>query len=294
MCLRKMKILKKTLLVLVLCSLSLLAISCNDKKDISERREMTITEHVDSKYVQPEDLYFIYNKTGNNEYLEVCYIGPNREEINIAPEYGGIKVLDYIDANAYPPSNYVTKKLILPDTIENIDGYMCNRFLALEELVLPKNLKYIGPYTLRIGTIKSISISIENGYYKVLNNKLIDIKNNRLIKAFNINDDEITISGCKQIGDMAFYKTNLKSIKFDEGIEEISGDSISYNDSLESITLPSTLKKLVVSFNHERIPDDYRTYAIFNNNSNLKTIYNYSNVELDLSDKGIEVIKMNK
>ena len=291
-----MKILKKALLALSLCSLSLLTFSCNDKEDElvkSERREITITEHVDSKYVQPEDLDFTYNKTGNNEYLEVCYIGPNCEEINIASEYGGIKVLGYIDLNAYPPLNNVTKKLILPDTIEMIDGYMCNRFLALEELVLPKNLKYIGPYTLRIGTIKSISISSENEYYKVLNNKLIDIKNNRLIKAFNIND-EITISGCKQIGDMAFYKTNLKSIIFDEEIEEISGDSISYNDSLESITLPSTLKKFVVSYHSRRIPDDYRTYTIFNNNSNLKTIYNYSNVELDLSDKGIEVIKMNK
>lgn len=292
-----MKILKKTLLVLVLCSLSLLAISCNDKKEIyenSERKEITITEHVDSKYVQPEDLSFMYNKTGNNEYLDIVYIGPNRQEINIAPEYGGIKVLGYTDANAYPPSNYVTKKLILPDTIETIDGYMCNRFLALEELVLPKNLKYIGPYTLRINTLKSISISSENGYYKVLDNKLYDVKNNRLIKAFNINDDEITISGCKQIGDMAFYKTNLKSIIFDEKIEEISGDSISYNDSLESITLPSTLKKFVASYHYLRYPDDYKSYGIFNNNPNLKVIYNYSDIELDLSDKGIEVIKMNK
>lgn len=291
-----MNILKKALLALGLCSLSLLTFSCNDKEEFvnSERREITITEHVDSKYVQPEDLDFIYNKTGNNEYLEVCYIGPNREEINIASEYGGIKVLSYIDFNAYPPLNNVTKKLILPDTIEMIDGYVCNRFSAVEEIVLPKNLKYIGPYTLRINTLKSISISSENGYYKVLDNKLYDVKNNRLIKAFNINDDEITISGCKQIGDMAFYRTNLKSIKFDEGIEEISGDSISYNDSLESITLPSTLKKFVNSYHYRRIPDDYRTYDIFNNNSNLKTIYNYSNVELDLSDKGIEVIKMNK
>ncbi len=291
-----MKILKKALLALGLCSLSLLTFSCNDKEEFvnSERRQITITEHVDSKYVQPEDLDFIYNKTGNNEYLEVCYIGPNREEINIASEYGGIKVLSYIDLNAYPPLNNVTKKLILPDTIEMIDGYVCNRFSAVEEIVLPKNLKYIGPYTLRINTLKSISISSENGYYKVLDNKLYDVKNNRLIKAFNINDDEFTISGCKQIGDMAFYRTNLKSIKFDEGIEEISGDSISYNDSLESITLPSTLKKFVVSYQYRRIPDDYKTYDIFNNNSNLKTIYNYSNVELDLSDKGIEVIKMNK
>ena len=291
-----MKILKKTLLVLGLCSLSLLAISCNDKNEEfvnSERREITITEHVDSKYVQPEDLAFTYNKTGKKEYLDIVYIGPDREEINIAPEYGGIKVLKYIDSNAFPPLNYVTKKLILPDTIENIDGYMCNRFLALEELVLPKNLKYIGPYTLRIDTLKSISISSENGYYKVLDNKLYDVKNNRLIKAFNIND-EITISGCKQIGDMAFYKTNLKSIKFDEGIEEISGDSISYNDSLESITLPSTLKKFVVSYHYLRYPDDYKSYKIFNDNPNLKVIYNYSDIELDLSDKGIEVIKMNK
>ena len=99
-----MKILKKALLALGLCSLSLLTFSCNDKEEEfvnSERREITITEHVDSKYVQPEDLDFIYNKTGNNEYLEVCYIGPYREEINIASEYGGIKVLSYIDLNAY-------------------------------------------------------------------------------------------------------------------------------------------------------------------------------------------------
>ncbi|MCR4899167.1 MAG: leucine-rich repeat domain-containing protein [Acholeplasmatales bacterium] len=295
-----MNIFKKVLLTIGFCSLPLLAISCKEKEDEfieSIRTETVITTPVDSKYVQPDELFFIYCKEGKKEYLEIEGTKSIREEINIAPKYSGLDSVSYFswynDSWVVNP-NVTTKKIIFPDTMESIDGYATYQFQNLEEIVLPKDIKYIGSMVLITkSNIKNISLSDNNKYYKVLDNKLYDIKNDRLIKAFNITDDSINISGCKQIGDRAFYSTNLTSIVFGEGIEEISGDSIMHNDNLASITLPSSLKNLVNSYHYGMYPDDYKQYSIFTSNSNLKTIYNYSDIELDLSELGIEVIKMN-
>jgi hypothetical protein len=295
-----MNIFKKVLLTIGFCSLSLVTVSCKDKEEEfieSIRTETVITTPVDSKYVQPDELFFTYRKEGKKEYLEIEGTKSIREEISIAPKYAGLDTVSYFswysDSWVENP-NVTTKKIIFPDTMKSIDGYATYQFQNLEEIVLPKDIKYIGSFSLSTkSNIKNISLSDNNKYYKVLDNKLYDIKNDRLIKAFNITDDSINISGCKQIGDRAFYSTNLTSIVFGEGIEEISGDSIMYNDSLASITLPSSLKNLVNSYHSEMYPDDYKQYNIFTSNSNLKTIYNYSDIELDLSELGIEVIKMN-
>lgn len=295
-----MNIFKKVLLTIGFCSLSLVAVSCKDNKEefIDFKRDVTtITGSVDAKYVQPDELFFIYRKEGNKEYLEIEGTNSIREEINIAPKYAGLDSVSYFtwysdDWEKIP--NTTTKKIIFPDTMKSIDGYATYQFQNLEEIVLPKDISYIGFVSLSTkSNIKNITLSDNNKYYKVSENKLYDIKNDRLIKAFNITDDSINISGCKQIGDRAFYSTNLTSIVFGEGIEEISGDSIIHNDNLASITLPSSLKKLVNSYHYESYPDDYKKYNIFTSNPNLKTVYNYSDIELDLSELGIEVIKMN-
>ena len=295
-----MNIFKKVLLTIGFCSLPLLAISCKEKEDEfieSIRTETVITTPVDSKYVQPDELFFTYRKEGKKEYLEIEGTNSIREEISIAPKYAGLDTVSYFSWYSdywVENPNVTTKKIIFPDTMKSIDGYATYQFQNLEEIVLPKDINYIGSFSLSTkSNIKNISLSDNNKYYKVLDNKLYDIKNDRLIKAFNITDDSINISGCKQIGDRAFYSTNLTSIVFGEGIEEISGDSIMHNDNLASITLPSSLKNFVYSYHSMMYPDDYKRYSIFTSNSNLKTIYNYSDIELDLSELGIEVIKMN-
>ena len=295
-----MNIFKKVLLTIGFCSLSLVTVSCKEKEDEfieSIRTRTVITTPVDSKYVQPDELFFIYRKEGKNKYLEIEGTKSIREEINIAPKYAGLDSVSYFtwyNDDWVTNPNVTTKKIIFPDTIKSIDGYATYQFQNLEEIVLPKDINYIGSMVLSTkSNIKNISLSDNNKYYKVLDNKLYDIENDRLIKAFNITDDSINISGCKQIGDRAFYSTNLTSIVFGEGIEEISGDSIMHNDNLASITLPSSLKKLFNSYHYGMYPDDYKQYSIFTSNSNLKTIYNYSDIELDLSELGIEVIKMN-
>ncbi len=291
-----MKKLKRILACLSLLALTTAFVSCGDNNKVTIK-DIEITEAVDSKYVQPNELDFIYNKTNDGEYLDIKRIKSTKEEINIASQYGGYEVRnfqpDYYVVDGEPFINTTTKKIILPDTIEKINGSILFTYSNLEEIVLPKKLNKIIHF-LTSPSLKKIEISSDNEYFKVENNKLIDKENNRLLKVFNLENDSITIDGFKEIGDNAICKTDLTEIIFSDGVEEISGTSIRGNQKLTSITLPSTFKGFVPSYDNSWETALYSNYAIFSTNENLKTIYNYSNVELDLSSRGIEVINMTK
>ena len=294
-----MQKLKRIIACLSLLALTTAFVSCSYVKVIV--KDIEITEAVDSKYVQPNDLDLVYVKINdsNEEYLRIRRIKATKEEINIAPKYGDYEVrefsLDFYDLNGKPFENTTTKKIILPDTIKKMDAIMIDNYRNLEEIVLPKGLTEMINFR-SSPTLKKIEISSENKKFKVENNKLFDVENNRLIKAFNLESDSITINGFKEISEFAITETNLSEIVFEEGVEEISGSSIRYNDKLTSITLPSTFKGFVedYDFGFGYNINALINYDIFDTNDNLKTIYNYSNVELDLSRYEIEVIKMTK
>ncbi len=295
-----MRFLKRFIACFTLLASTTAFVSCDDNNNKYIIKDIEITEPVDSKYVQPNELDFVYNKTNDGEYLRIKTIRSMKEEINIASKYGGYEVRDFSPGHFALDGEPVdeitaTKRIILPDTVRKINGYTFWIYRNLEEIVLPKELNEIIHF-ITSPTLKKIEISSENKKYKVENNKFIDKENNRLIKAFNLESDSITISGFKEIGDNAFYRTDLTEIIFDEGVEEISGSSIRYNDKLTSITLPSTFKGFVedYDFGFGYSINALINYDIFDTNDNLKTIYNYSDVELDLSKRGIEVIKMTK
>ena len=94
----------------------------------------------------------------------------------------------------------------------------------------------------------------------------------------------------------------MTSIIFDEGVEIIDNFAIVDNNYLKSITLPSTFKGFntnviygvglpfnVIAPNIKEAVSYIKEY-----NPNLETIYSYADIDVDLSDIGIEYIKLSK
>ena len=272
-------------------------------------KDIEITDSVESIYTQPENLNFkLYiTKGGREKFLMVSYnyiVHNNDEIVNIAPEYGGYIVKYYDSGRAGWHKNNTVKKLILPDTVTSITGTIRD-FSALEEIYIPKNVIYIDldMFMDSNGSVKKITVSEENKNFKIKNNALYDEKNG--IFYYYLKDDNLTqykVYQAKVIASDSFAKTNLTSIIFDEGVEIIDNFAIVDNNYLKSITLPSTFK----GFNTNVIygvglpfnviaPDikDAVSY-IKEYNPNLETIYSYADIDVDLSDIGIEYIKLSK
>ena len=310
----------KLILSLLASALMLLALaSCVDDirgENVALNAEIGITDPVDSQYLQPEYLSFGYYKISGDEYLRVYLDLPkiNQEVINIAPQYGGYDVR-YLTTNVFDKNNTTTKKIIFPDTMMGIDGYVLSNFQALEEVVFSKSVSYISPLVFYHSNVKKVTIDKENEYYEVKNDALYQKKDNYFIHYLN-NDDlkQYSVYQATDVLDYAFSNTSLESIVFGEGLERISSYAIDKNDKLTSITLPSTFKGFGYSYVYsganafydsengiQIYSDDPRFEVLFNRrvfesikkyNPNLKKIYSHTDLLCDLSDLGVEYIKL--
>ena len=186
-----------------------------------------ITKPVDSIYTQPENLKFeLYKEKGGHEkFLQVSYnydVGDD-EILNIAPKYGGYKVKYYFsDLTSRDNHNHTVKKLIFPDTVTTIYGHVTEYFAELEEIYIPKSVEYIEScmFTDSNGSVKKITVSEENKYFKIKNDALYDERNGMFY--YYLKDDNQTqykVYQAKYVCYGSFVNTNLTSIIFDEGIE---------------------------------------------------------------------------
>lgn len=216
--------------------------------------------------------------TIDNNYYEyyidqdgIVIVGSKMQDSEIITIPSKINDLDVIalEANSfngsYSNNHNITKKIIIPDTVKIIKAVALANYYKLEEIYLPKNLEVLYTNAL-IGCSKLKHIYIEdNGNYKVLNDALIDIRTNTLVKG-TLNSSDIPY-GIKIIEARAFsdYKT-LEKINIPESVEVIKDSAFSNCESLTMVKLPENIKVI----------DD----GIFRDCSNLEEVYIGKNLEI--------------
>lgn len=166
------------------------------------------------------------------------------EELIIPSQLNGLDVigLDTKSFYGYNSNNHnITKKIVIPNTVREIEGLAISNYNYLEEIYLPSQLEALNPSAL-IGCPKLKHIYISgNPRYKVINDALIDVKTNTLIKgtlnSTNI-PDGITVIEARAFCD---YKL-LKEIYIPDSVKVIKGNAFSNCDSLVKVKLPSELE----------------------------------------------------
>ena len=166
------------------------------------------------------------------------------EELIIPSQLNGLDVIGLAreSFNGYNSNNHnITKKIVVPDTVKEIQGSALSNYNLLEEIYLPSQLDALYPSALTgCPKLKHIYIS-DNPRYKVINESLIDEKTNTLIKG-TLNSSEIP-DGIAVIEARAFcdYKL-LEYISIPDSVKVIKPYAFSNCDSLVTVKLPSELE----------------------------------------------------
>ena len=175
----------------------------------------------DSSHILRETEVITYSVTGGNIYFN--------------PETGMITDCDSDVTAASIPSVIDGVKVI------GIDGWTFSGMTNLEEVVLPKSLKLIGPY---------VFLDCKNLKHVVIQS---DIQMNgqnfygcdKLITAGPIGGGyNIEFSWNKFIPDNAFSGSELRTIVFPDGISKIGNEAFYGCDGLESIDIPNSITEI--------------------------------------------------
>lgn len=220
----------------------------------------------------------------NDRGNEACFFIPQNgceihipEEITIKERWVEKKYtvteikFDYVKEKLTPDSLIYKTKIIVPKTVSSIrdEGFEDYTYAMINE-------EKMGFYVPNVGDIE---VAKDNPYFDSRENSncIIETKTNKILIA-GLNNPKIP-STVTEIGSFAFYIYNqteltipsnvkkidtcafmgcesLKSIKFEEGVEEVAiyafvfwdifieKDKFSSNDDLNEIYIPSTMKKI--------------------------------------------------
>ncbi len=166
----------------------------------------------------------IYQVEANNEVTITGIINIESVSLDIPNEINGRKVTK-IAKNAF-----------------------ANR-IYLETVYIPKNVKEIDP-TAFINSYKLASINVDstNTAYTSVNGILFTKDMTELVCYPTKAGTSYTVpSSVKKIGNYAFYYTRnmgISAITLNEGLVEIGDYAFTYNETIQSLTFPSTLKKI--------------------------------------------------
>ncbi len=148
----------------------------------------------------------------------------------------------------------------LPKDLENL-GYQSLANLLLKDIVFPRSLKHINCGCFEGNSLSGGSITFPDNITYIPSHAFT--YNGEWFRhnlSYDAGVDRIIFSyRLKKIGDYAFQCLSAKEIVFNEGLEEIGNYAFQYNQTIESITLPSTIKRL--------------GYGAFSENNNLKNVY---------------------
>ena len=267
----------------------------------------------------------------NDKGNEACFFIPQNgceihipEEITIKERWVEKKYtvteikFDYVYDKLTPDSLIYKTKIIVPKTVSHIrdDGFDEFTFGMI-------NGEKMGFYVPNVGDIEVVK---DNPYFDSRENSncIIETKTNKILIA-GLNNPKIP-STVTEIGSFAFYMYNqtkltipsnvkqidtfafmgcqsLKSIKLEEGVEEVAiyafvlydvfieKDDISSSDQLNEIYIPSTLKKISeVPF---AIFDRYKT-KLYYNGSDFSSIVSKDPSYIDIQSIGLIEISNQK
>ncbi len=137
--------------------------------------------------------------------------------------------------------------LVLPDSVTHI-YYSAFMYTSLTELYIPLSIE-VFEYHNDITTLQKFVVKDEHQKYSVVDGILYNKDQTELVSyPAGINNSSLKVlDSVKVIGEYAFQSVrNLKTIEFNEGLEEIRAVAFR-NTGLTSVTLPTTIKYLGTS-----------------------------------------------
>lgn len=189
-------------------------------------------------------------------------------EIIEVPTYiGNLKVIGLVNSSysAYRYNNqYLTKKIIVSEYVRFITAGVFSFYYELEELYLPRDLEELyGNAFTKTGNLQSIHIDEENQNYKVINQCLIDLRTNSLVKGCK---NSVIPEEVQTIDRFAFSDVkDIYEIHIPNNVTKMNGFAFSECPDLEKVILPENL-----TFIDE---------MIFSNCKNLREVYIGSKVK---------------
>lgn len=144
--------------------------------------------------------------------------------------------------------NLYLKKININDLIKRIEASALEDLPLLEEIILPKSLEHLGRKAIyNCFSLKSISISDENTYFKTKNGILYTKNEQKLIKyPTGSNNTTFEMPGTvKMVDEWAFESANyLKNIVSNNKIQKIDACAFQDCNNLETVSLLGGLDTL--------------------------------------------------
>lgn len=187
------------------------------------------------------DYYEYYNDT---EGVVIVHADLQEKEVIEVPSYINDEKVVAIETGAfsayYSGNQNITKKLIIPDSVKYIRAAAFDYYRKLEEVVFPKNLEVLYPNAFSYCvSLKNLSISEEAVNYKVIENSLIDVRTNSLVKACQ---NSTIPEGVDTIEKRAFaHLEGIKTIIVPNSVKNIKAAAFDSCISLEKIVLPDSV-----------------------------------------------------
>ena len=192
----------------------------------------------------------------------------------------------------YTNMTYSSDTFKIPEGIVKLDSNAINSLNSVKTLIIPSTLSNDtntkGMFNKPNSIMERIEVDERNKHYYTINNNkfLVDKQNGELVKSAKIEDEDLTITNVKSIGNGAF--TDMKSIKHiitDDVLEYIGNSAFQNCTSLESIAFGNGFTTLMnspfyncTSLKRIKLPRQYAelNYQCFRGITNLEL--------LDLSD----------
>jgi hypothetical protein len=155
--------------------------------------------------------------------------------------------------------NKTIESVVIPDTVTGIGKQAFDSCTSLQYVKMSSNIKSIGDVAFADTRMTSIELPEgleEIGELAFSDSAIEDITFPSTLSELKINSmagiaaEKIVIPGnIKTIGERAFEGSeNLKEVKIEDGVEKIDSYAFAHCDSLETVTLPSTLISIDDSF----------------------------------------------
>ena len=129
---------------------------------------------------------------------------------------------------------------------ENVDSILLDAFSfgKLQQLTIPKNVKYIAPLIVRNNPITSINVHPENTHYTSIDGVLFNKNGNVLHTLPAAYATEYTIpESVDTIGACAFASTSIESVIFPKNLVYIANDAF-IGTNLTELILPASLQSI--------------------------------------------------
>lgn len=142
------------------------------------------------------------------------------------------------------------KSVTLPNSMKEIGYDAFGHCKKLKELVLPANLMKLGKAPFANCQFK-ISVSDDNDFFKVVNEKLFSKDGKKLIYSpTNSKEKKYAVpTGTQTIGELAFaWNDQITEVILPDGVKVIKGGAFASCNSLEKVVIPATVKKIELEF----------------------------------------------